>query len=259
MSFSPTEHILAWAGWTSLGILNYDSGETNKFPLPDRFGYCGPAFSPDGRELAFADGTNIMVLDMATRKPRPFAPIDNSVLALAFSPDGSFLASAHVGGTLTLWERVSGCMITNILAHPPQAHDVEFSRDGRWLASSGVDATGKLWEVTTGGLKLRHTLRGHLGWVGLVFSPDGRRVASSSGDNALKLWDTKTGLEVGTIYGQSGVFGDFAFSRDGNTLYSAAQDGVVRIWRAPPLDRLETLERENASGTAKPHPTAKNN
>jgi WD40 repeat protein len=116
-----------------------------------------------------------------------------------------------------------------------------------------VDATGKLWEVTTGGLKLRHTLRGHIGWVDLVFSPDGRRVASISGDNALKLWDTKTGLEVGTIYGQSGGFADIAFSRDGNTLYSAAQDGVVRIWRAPPLDRLEAPGSNKSSAISRPN------
>ena len=79
----------------------------------------------------------------------------------------------------------------------------------------------------------------------LIFSPDGRRVvSSSSGDSTLKLWDTRTGLQVGTLYGHRGAVTGFAFSRDGNTIYSAAEDGDVRVWRAPPLDRLEAPVKE---------------
>ena len=147
------------------------------------------------------------------------------------------LASAHDGGGLTLWDRRNGHKISEeSLAHPPIALDVQFSRDGRLLASAGSDATGKLWDVSPGGLlKLRHTLRGHAAWVNLGFSPDGRRVVTSSSDHTLKLWDTKTGLEVGTLFGYRGGVAGFAFSRDGNTLYSAGRRGEVRVWRAPPL------------------------
>ena len=221
------------------GILDYDSGQTNIFPLP-RIGWHSPAFSPDGRELAFADSTNIMLLDMATRRPRLFA-IKAGVFGLAFSPNGLLLASAHGDGTLTLWDRVSGRIITNAIAHPPFAMDVEFSPDGRLLSSGGWDAIGKLWDVLPGGLKLRNSLRGSIGGVGLVFSPDGRRVVSGGADRNLKLWDTKTGLEVGTLYS---LGGNFAFSHDGNAIYSAGERGEVRVWRAPPLDRLDAPVKE---------------
>jgi WD40 repeat protein len=243
ISFSPKDHIVAWQGWNSVGILDYESGQTNTLPLP-RFGFCTPAFSPDGRELAFAGPTNIMIWDMGTRTLRPFAATDNTVFGISFSPDGSLLATGHRGGSLALWDRASGRKISSLTGHLPDVFEVEFSPDGRMLASGGSDGTGKLWDVTATGLRLRHTLRGHIGLVDLVFSPDGRRVVSSSSDNTLKLWDSRTGLEVGTIYGPSGAVAGFAFSRDGNKLYSASQEGEVRIWRAPPFDGLEAPTRE---------------
>jgi len=260
LAFSPTDHIVAWTGWNALGILDYQSGQTNIFALT-RHGFCNPAFSPDGREIAFAGPTNIMIWNMATRAPRPFAAIDHAVIGLAFSPNGSLLASAHRGGNVTLWERASGRAITNILGHAPDAHHVEFSPDGRLLASagSGSDGTVKLWDVSPGGLRLRHTLRGHLRWVNLVFSADGRRVVSRSGDGTLKLWDTKTGLQVGTLYGHRGGVVGCAFSRDGNTIYSAAEDGDVRVWRAPPLDRLEARVSDKPSSNPTSHPSSENN
>jgi WD40 repeat protein/serine/threonine protein kinase len=260
ISSSPTDHIVGWGGPRSIGILDYESGQTSTFPISRADGFCNPAFSPDGRELAFVDSTNIMLLDMATRRPRPFVAVDNGALALAFSPNGSLLASTHYDGSLTLWDSASGRAITtNILAHPPIALDVEFSPDGRLLGSGGWDATCKLWDVVPGGLKLRNTLRGHVGSTSLIFSLDGRRVVSSSaGDSTLKLWDTQTGLEVGRLYGHRGGVAGFAFSRDGNTIYSAGTGGDVRVWRAPPLDELKAAGTKKASGTPEPHPNLKN-
>src|SRR5882724_6946868 len=163
-----------------------------------------------------------MIWDMATRERRPFTALEKNVFALDFSPNGSLLASAHDGGGLTLWDRRNGHKVSEEkLAHPPAAWCVEFSRDGRLLASGGSDATAKLWAVIPGGLKLRHTLRS----TGVGFSPDGQRVvAYGSNDGFLRLWDTKTGLEVATLYGHRGKVAGVAFSRDGNTIYSAAQD-----------------------------------
>jgi len=243
--FSPTEHVLAWASWTTLGILDYGSAQTNTFPISGAVGFCSPAFSADGRDLAFAAPTNIMILDMATRTARPFAAIENTVFGLAFSPNGLLLATAHHGGDVTLWDRATGRAITNYDAHPPMASGVEFSPDGRLLASGGADGMGKLWEVVPGGLKLLYKLRGHVGRVDVFFLPDGRRLVSSgSSDNGLKLWDTRTGLEVGTLYGNGSRFAGVARSHDSNAIYSAAEDGDVRIWQAPPRDRLKAPGKE---------------
>jgi WD40 repeat protein len=246
--FSPTDHLLAWQGWNSVGLVDYQSKQTNIISLPRRGG-CSLSFSPDGGEFAFAGPTNILIWDIATAERRLFAVTRNRAFALAYSPNGSLLASVHSDGALILWDRASGREITNVLAHSPGAFFLTFSPDGRFIASEGSDEMGKIWELVPGGLKLRHTLRGHVGSPlpqgGIDFSPDGRRLVSSSAfDNTLKFFDTGSGLEVGNIYCPNGRFVAFAFSRDGNAMYTADTGGEVRRWQAPPLEQLQPTAKE---------------
>jgi len=51
-------------------------------------------------------------------------------------------------------------------------------------------------------------------------------------NNMRQLTFAWTGLEVGTLYSPGGGFAGFAFSRDGNTIYSGDY-GDVRLWQAP--------------------------
>jgi WD40 repeat protein len=241
--FSPTDRLLAWQGWNSVGLVDYALKQTNIISLPRRGG-CSPSFSPDGREFAFAGPTNIMIWNIATGNERLFVATRNRAFALAYSPNGSLLASVHSDGALILWDRASGREITNVPAHSPGAFFVTFSPDGRFLSSEGSDETGKVWELVPEGLKFRYILHGNVGSPlplgGIDFSPDGRRLVSSSAfDNTLKFFDTSSGQEVGSIYCQSARFAAFAFSRDGNSIYTADTGGEVRRWQAPPLEQLE--------------------
>jgi WD40 repeat protein len=251
-SFSPTGHLLAWAGPTTLGLLNYDSGQTNVVPLPGSGSdHCDPEFSPDGRQMAFADSGHIHLMEVSSRTSHPFASIDSPALGLAISHnhDHWLLASVHENGTAKLWDLASGSQITNVIANTLYAFDVQFSGDGRLLATAGSDATGKLWDVLPSGLKLRYTLRGHVGGVGVQFSPDSHRVISSSDEDALKIWDTQTGLEVGAIFGYWGGVARPVFSHDGNALYALGLDGVFRCWKAPSLDQLDARTNKSEAIT----------
>ena len=77
---------------------------------------------------------------------------------LAFSPDGSLLASAGEDAALKLWKVTTG-EGRAFKDHGEPIEAVAFSSDGSKLASGGFDNLIDIWEVKTGE-KLK-TLRGH--------------------------------------------------------------------------------------------------
>jgi WD40 repeat protein len=116
----------------------------------------------------------------------------DKVTAVAFSPDGTQLASASYDWTVRLWDTATGAVLQTLEGHTSSVMAVTFSLDGKWLASASYDETVRLWDVATG--TALQTLRGNTDWVTAVaFSPDGRQVASASHDKTVRLWDAATG------------------------------------------------------------------
>ena len=68
-------------------------------------------------------------------------------MSIAFSFDGTMLASACEAGEAKLWDLINDSEITTHRGHADTVNDVVFSPDDATLATASDDGTVKIWEV----------------------------------------------------------------------------------------------------------------
>ena len=150
----------------------------------------------------------------------------NLVQAVAYSPDGSVLASAG-GAVIRLWDPSTGREIRQLGPGPGAANHPTFSPDGRTLAVAVGDGRGErliLFDVATG----RECARSDpykASFDAMAFAPDGRILAAAGvGSEAVILWDAGTLKEAGRIKAHPGGTQAFAFTPDGRSLATVGDD-----------------------------------
>jgi WD40 repeat protein len=202
------------------------------------------AFSPDGKRFAMASRPHasytgqswIAVWDLKfNRLAYMLEGHESRAWWVAWSRDGSQLASSSEDRTIRFWEMPSGHFRRAIKTEVP-ATAFAWSGDGKTLVSAHPDGLLRFWNVDKG--VLTTTRAGHAGAVAaVVYSPDERLLASAGADGAIALWDA-SGSDLG-LHDRFVAHGDeiaaLAFAPDGKTLASGGRDRSLRLWDVRPL------------------------
>ena len=155
----------------------------------------------------------------------------NPVVSLAFSPDGTRLASGRLDNTVRLWDTTD--KNEHIIFQQKQSDSPKvlvFSPDGKMLAS-GDNNKVRLWDTATG--ESLATFTGHINKVyNLAFSPDGSTLTSASRrDGTVLYWNIKTGDQLPHNITEHTVdVRALSFMNDSSTLASATYARIITLW-----------------------------
>lgn len=185
------------------------------------------ALNPDGTTLAVAGygfgpeedrQPPIYIVSLSTGQiERLLTGHENSILNLAFSPDGRQLISVCKDQTARIWSMSTGKTEQILRGHSDEIYGVTFSPDGRLCATASNDHTAAVWDVVTG--QRQAVLKGHSAQIhGITWRPDGLVLATGSDDHSIRLWapDGKA-YQVFDKLGERGIT-SVAFTADSKRL-----------------------------------------
>jgi WD40 repeat protein/serine/threonine protein kinase len=231
VTYTPDGSGLLTSGWIGRGWLwDAATGERVK-------GYanicCGTAYRSDGTQIAALDWGGLSIRDASTGGQVRTVDVGDrflSVLAFAFSQDGSSIAVGFQEGDVTIFDASTGEPRIDGLGKPAgpldSMNDVAFSPDGTLLAGISGLATLYVWDASSG-KELFH-LQAQAGQAsGVVFSPDGTKIATAGLDGAA-LWDL-SGHRL-QVFSGVGRVNAIAFSPDGTELATGGDDGNARVF-----------------------------
>jgi WD40 repeat protein len=186
-------------------------------------------FSPRRDLLAIGlDSATIVLVDPTSGRRLASLPsnLGSIPTELSFSPDGSRLAVAGVGGVVQIVDVRSE---TPLLSFQDRGitYATRFAPHGHLLATGDDSGAVFLWDERTG-RPVGPPLSAHSAVLRLAFSPDGTILATSNADGKLRLWDLASRRLIGAPLDGGG--GTTLFLPDGSTLVGVARDGTGMAW-----------------------------
>ena len=192
---------------------------------------------------------------------------------VAFSPNGTSLATAAENGGIHLWDTATGKLTETLtspdsseLANPNNSATqvVSFSPSGTTLATADGNSNTYLWNTGTG--KLTATLTdpnpgddtySGAGICAVAFSPNGTTLAAADRSGNIYLWGTATEKPAATLTdpnppgdASTGGVGTMAFAPNGTTLAVGDTDGSTYVWNTATEKLAATLAEPDLSAAA---------
>jgi WD40 repeat protein len=235
---------------TLTNIQQYDSASGEPVGPPVSCGADAPAlaYSPDGAFLALADSSQVRFLNRVDSGQTASVDVGARIADLAFSPSGTFLAVA-VGAEVRFLAYPTGEEVFEAIAHSRPIAHLALDAGGVLLATVTRDNAARAWDIATG-VALGPEIRHAARVDDIAFAPKRLAVATAATDSRVRFWDTETGRPHGSPISVPGVVQEIAFTSDGSTMFTGGRSGRVLRWRLPFLPAtVGEMERRTRATT----------
>jgi WD40 repeat protein len=178
-----------------------------------------------------------------------------AINAVAYSPDGAWIATASDDGTAKLWDAKTG-KFQRTLEHErgTDINGLAFSPDGNWLATAGNDRNVKVWNLRPASSPEPRVRRHDASVNAVAFHPGKNQLVTGCSDAKVYVWDLGADEQEMRLRGldpekisqlalidHKGQVNAVTFSPDGGLLATASDDGTVKLWDAGSWALLRTL------------------
>ena len=239
MDISPWAPLMAVSGQEHIRLLHTDTREIiGRLPFPEGVPHA-IRFSRDGSVLMVAGGRpvefgKVVLFEVKTGKRL-------AVIAVAFSPDGSMLATGDRAGGLHLWDTRNGGIRLSLLEHKSAVRALDWRLDGKLLASAAEDGRVIWWDAKDGWPTINkpnahppHRKPGVFGKLrnGVLsarFDNQGR-LTTTGRDRIIRIWSEK-GEPLKTYNTSDTLTLTAMVDHTGAKIFSGDILGRVRIWK----------------------------
>jgi WD40 repeat protein len=170
---------------------------------------------------------------------RTLSTVDDSILSVAITPDGSRVVAGSHFGMVRLWDLETGSLLYKVQGHRARIRSVAITPDGNYAVSAAEDGSIKIWNLEDGTEGC--SLIGHQeSATAVAVFPDSTRIISCSVDRTVVIWDLVTGIELQRLTYAEGInslvlnpAGDAVITGhfDGTLLYRDLKSGAI-VWTA---------------------------
>jgi F-box/WD-40 domain protein MET30 len=159
---------------------------------------------------------------------------ENGVMCLQLQ--GNILASGSYDGTIKIWDLETGKCLRTLVGHTSGIRCLQFSK--YQLFSGGMDKTIRIWNWEDGSLV--RTLSGPMGDV-LSLHYDEQFLVCGGKDNMVRFWNFKSSHII-VLRGHKDFVNSVRVDPASETIFSAADDNLIRLWDAKTGKILKTFE-----------------
>ncbi|MBN8619444.1 MAG: hypothetical protein J0L63_11095 [Anaerolineae bacterium] len=244
LAWSPdSTEIAAQIMFDVIKVWNTETGESIQSFDSKIYTTANLEFSPDGKLIASVSDLNTSVVVWSIETGKPVYTFKDSAgdihqWSVAFSPDGSMLATGSGKGEISIRNLSTGEISRVLTGLTRDVSDIDWSRDGTTIVASSTDLVGfssidsatpavdegliGIWDAKSGHIQHSFNTQSHV-----ALSYDGTIIASTNDSNQIRLQDTSSGKIINTLTSPKNIF-DLKWSFDGSML--ASTNTVVTVW-----------------------------